>query len=652
MPHLTKSLFVHALDCPTRLFYKMHDDVYISSQDDNEFLKTLAEGGIQVGELAKLYYPGGVEVPYSRNKLESIQLTNTLLERDSVIIYEAAICHELCYALVDILVKEGNHIKLIEVKSKSWSQENNGEILNDNGTIKPDWQKYFYDVAFQTRVMQNAFPTFEIHPYLMLINKEIPASVDGLHQYFKIVQNEDGRSEIRLNNEIADIELGDPIMETVDASDIVNLIFEGGARDPKSELEAEGFDQWIDGLCELIEQDQKYPVTIGAKCRKCPHRVKHEYLDGGEAGFNVCWTEALDWDEEKLQKPLALDVWHATSNRYIADEIYLMEQITPEYLGVNEATLYDQAIWDNGHKERQLAQVMKMTERHPNNEVLLHGLFQQMENWTYPLHFIDFEGIAAAIPFHRGSKPYEKTPFQFSVHSVDEKGSVVHAAEWIEKRKGVYPGFDFIRELKRVLDRDEGSVFMYHHYEKDVLKSVRNRLLVSDEPDSQELIEWIDTLVLEGSPRELIDQQKLVVKYYYSVHMGGSNSIKDVLPAVLNESVLLQEIYSRPYSGLSLKNKILYQVDDAGNVVNPYKLLDPVGYGVPVEFDLMQIELRNGVQISDGGAAMMAWARMQFDDVPEDEREAIFNALLKYCELDTLAMVMIYQHWRSHQNNL
>jgi hypothetical protein len=38
---------------------------------------------------------------------------------------------------------------------------------------------------------------------------------------------------------------------------------------------------------------------------------------------------------------------------------------------------------------------------------------------------------------------------------------------------------------------------------------------------------------------------------------------------------------------------------------------------------------------------------MQFDDVPEEERENVFEALLRYCELDTLAMVMIYQHWKS-----
>jgi len=44
---------------------------------------------------------------------------------------------------------------------------------------------------------------------------------------------------------------------------------------------------------------------------------------------------------------------------------------------------------------------------------------------------------------------------------------------------------------------------------------------------------------------------------------------------------------------------------------------------------------------------MMAWARMQFNDVPDEERDDVFEALVRYCELDTQAMEMIYQHWNS-----
>jgi len=51
--------------------------------------------------------------------------------------------------------------------------------------------------------------------------------------------------------------------------------------------------------------------------------------------------------------------------------------------------------------------------------------------------------------------------------------------------------------------------------------------------------------------------------------------------------------------------------------------------------------------IQEGGAAMMAYAKMQFTDMSDEEREALRSALLQYCELDTLAMVMIYEHWKS-----
>lgn len=40
-----------------------------------------------------------------------------------------------------------------------------------------------------------------------------------------------------------------------------------------------------------------------------------------------------------------------------------------------------------------------------------------------------------------------------------------------------------------------------------------------------------------------------------------------------------------------------------------------------------------------------AYARMQFEEMSDFERAEIQTALLKYCELDTLAMVMIYEGW-------
>ena len=56
--------------------------------------------------------------------------------------------------------------------------------------------------------------------------------------------------------------------------------------------------------------------------------------------------------------------------------------------------------------------------------------------------------------------------------------------------------------------------------------------------------------------------------------------------------------------------------------------------------------LSDSDELRDCGAALTAYARMQFEEMSEYERLEIEKALLKYCELDTLAMVMIYEGWK------
>jgi len=45
-------------------------------------------------------------------------------------------------------------------------------------------------------------------------------------------------------------------------------------------------------------------------------------------------------------------------------------------------------------------------------------------------------------------------------------------------------------------------------------------------------------------------------------------------------------------------------------------------------------------------AAMTAYMKMQFTNMPKEEKDALIQGLLRYCELDTLAMVMIFEAWR------
>ncbi len=118
---LTKSRFKLALECPTKLAYT-RKKAYVDTKQNDAFLAALADGGYQVGELAKHYFPGGVDVE-TLNYADALAQTDELLKRDDVVIFEPAIRFGNLFIRVDVLVKRGNAVKLFEVKAKSYDTE-------------------------------------------------------------------------------------------------------------------------------------------------------------------------------------------------------------------------------------------------------------------------------------------------------------------------------------------------------------------------------------------------------------------------------------------------------------------------------------------------------------------------------------------------
>ena len=53
MAYLSKSRFKLALSCPTKLYYGTKGNNYADNNANDPFMAALAEGGYQVGELAK-----------------------------------------------------------------------------------------------------------------------------------------------------------------------------------------------------------------------------------------------------------------------------------------------------------------------------------------------------------------------------------------------------------------------------------------------------------------------------------------------------------------------------------------------------------------------------------------------------------------------
>ena len=312
--------------------------------------------------------------------------------------------------------------------------------------------------------------------------------------------------------------------------------------------------------------------------------------------------------------------------------------------------------------ERQILQITKSNDNDNTDYLDVDGLRGVFKTFVYPLHFIDFETSAVAIPFNKDRKPYEQIAFQFSHHIVYEDGTIEHKGQWLNSEVGVFPNFEFVRALKAELNLDKGSIFRYATHENSILNAIYRQLKESNEGDREELCSWIQEITKSVSStadkwegdRNMIDLRDCVLRFYYSPSTNGSNSIKDILPAILNSSDFLKDKYRKPIYGDEIKslnflNQIWIEFDELDRVINPYKKLDPLFKDVDQDL-LDSLISEDDIEIADGGAAMTAYARMQFTQMGNEERKLIQQSLLKYCELDTLAMVMIYEHWNNKIN--
>jgi hypothetical protein len=183
-----------------------------------------------------------------------------------------------------------------------------------------------------------------------------------------------------------------------------------------------------------------------------------------------------------------------------------------------------------------------------------------------------------------------------------------------------------------------------------VLNDLKQELESAQEPDRDALIECIERLTgrAPGAGR-LFDLGMMVRHYAVFADTSGSSSIKKVLRSVLAQSEHLKKRYGRPIYGTPEMPSHNFGPEwtwlrmEGGHVADPYTLLDPL-YTDPVWHSaLEESDDKSAGAIHDGGGAMVAYAELQRDDLPETERRRYEQQLRRYCELDTLAMVMVYE---------
>ena len=647
--YLTKSRFKLGLECPTKLYYTGNAQYSDQSMDDS-FLAALAEGGYQVGELAKHYYPGGHDI-ISLDYEEALEQTNKLLEQDNVIIYEAAIKYQNLFIRIDILVKNGDHYDLIEVKAKSYDPENIRFMAKKGTGLLKSWAPYLHDVAFQRFVLSNAQQTTDIDCYLMLANKKAVSATDGLNTKFKISTTANNRKGIEVSDTLSDADLETRLLGKVCVKEELQFIYK------HEEFDGRSFESQISHLSSIYKNDNRTQGDIGSICKKCQFKcTTQEESEGQINGFKECWKESLNWTDKDFDEPAVTEIWNFRS----ADKLIARGKIKLSDLDEEDINPTEGKTSGLSASQRQWLQVEKVQNEDDSAYLDKDGLRAEMDSWVYPLHFIDFETTATALPFTKGRRPYEGIAFQFSHHVVHEDGRIEHAGQFLDTTIGHFPSYDFIKALKKELENDKGTIFKYSPHENTYLNMIFWHLKDSDLPveEINELCEFIKTIthskdkssVKWKGDRDMVDMLELVKKYYYSPSTKGSNSIKYVLTAVLNSSEYIQEKYAKPIYGsdsgipsLNFKNWQWVQLED-GIVVDPYKLLPALFQDAPDELDEL---LSDGNSLANGGAALTAYAKIQFTEMSDFERDELRTALLKYCELDTFAMVIIFEAWKN-----
>lgn len=601
LPHtLSKSDFKLARSCPTKLYYR--ELKYPDTLEENEYLQLLAEGGYMVELLAKQLFPDGITLDYTKGAHAAAEETARYLGQHpgSVTLFEATLRHDLRLARVDILKRSASGFDLYEVKSSSLDSEDALKRIEKTGSafrslrkpygIASDWREYLEDVTYQVSILRDLFPDVPVRAHLILMDKRRTAEHDEMPSWFRILRREDGR--LHTAEFIGDPALArtNPLTISMDVTAEVN------------ELEAEVREAAAEFVASLTPEPRKLPPEIGAKCRSCEFRVGE---DEEKNGFRECWGERADAHPHILSLYQGRDLLASMIER-----------------GVNRVTdIPDDVLHarTGAYAERQIIQV---THSRSGEEYVDGSLRHDLAAARWPLHFIDFEAARIAVPHHRGMTPYGQLAFQWSCHTQREPGAPLEHREYLNTDPR-WPNELFARSLRDAVG-DDGTLLVWSAFERSVLSTVADELSALGTGDA-DLEGWLRLAALNISPTggRQLDMLALCRKKYFHPAMQGSNSIKAVLDALWKH---VPDVRSR-FAELTGR--------EGDPTLGPYAALDPI--------------VINGVTqaVAEGTGAINAYFAMVYGVEREDAqaREQWARLLREYCKLDTLAMVLIWEHW-------
>ncbi len=150
------------------------------------------------------------------------------------------------------------------------------------------------------------------------------------------------------------------------------------------------------------------------------------------------------------------------------------------------------------------------------------AIAETLGTYQYPLYFFDYETFAPAIPAFDGYSPYQRIPFQFSLHILREPDGDLEHVEFLHEEKSD-PTDTAAAVLAKHITPGGSVVVWYAPFERGVNAEIGKR-----SPQFAKIIDRING--------QLVDLRDVFAHQHY-VHpdFRGSTSIKAVLPVLVPE---------------------------------------------------------------------------------------------------------------------
>ena len=145
------------------------------------------------------------------------------------------------------------------------------------------------------------------------------------------------------------------------------------------------------------------------------------------------------------------------------------------------------------------------------------GLKSVLRAFGPPAYYLDFETMSPAVPLYPGTRPYERLPFQWSLHERDKKGDLQHSGFLADG--GNDPREAFAESLLEKLASSTEPIIVYSSFEQSTLNQLASVL-----KQHRKAIEKISS--------RLCDLLVVMREHVYYADFGGSYSIKAVGPVI------------------------------------------------------------------------------------------------------------------------